>query len=251
MADGLRLALTTFTVLPVRTGRVDRRAAAHAMACAPGVGAGIGGLAAAAALALTVIGASPLLAAVVAVAGTTLLTRGLHLDGLADTADGLGSYAVAGRALEIMKRPDVGAFGVIAVVLMLLAQVAATAAVLARPPLAVAGTLAAALAAGRLAATWACRRGVPAARPDGLGALVAGTTSWPVALVSTVAVAALAVLAAPSRPWLGPLAVLAGLLAASLLVRHAVHRLGGITGDILGAAIETTTTVTLVVLSLA
>lgn len=249
MTDGLRLALTTFTVLPLRTGRVDRRAAAHAMAAAPAVGAGIGGLAAAVALALTALGASGLVAAVVAVTATALVTRGLHLDGVADTVDGLGSYATAGRALEIMKRPDVGAFGVVALVLVLLAQVAAVAAVLPRQPLAVASTLVAALAAGRLAATQACRRGVPAARADGLGALVAGTATWPVVLVGATLVGALAVPAVPGRPWLGPVAVLAGLLAATLLVRHAVHRLGGITGDILGAAVETTTTVTLIVVS--
>ncbi|MGH3648046.1 MAG: adenosylcobinamide-GDP ribazoletransferase, partial [Micromonosporaceae bacterium] len=50
---------------------------------------------------------------------------------------------------------------------------------------------------------------------------------------------------APSRPWHGPLAVLAGLGAAALLTRHAVRRVGGITGDVLGAALELAATVTL------
>ena len=55
-------------------------------------------------------------------AAWALLTRGLHLDGLADTVDALGSYAGKERALEIMKRPDVGPFGVAALVLVLLAH---------------------------------------------------------------------------------------------------------------------------------
>jgi len=241
--DGLRLALTTFTVLPVRAGRVDRPAAAVAMALAPLVGAALGAAVGGAAVGLRAAGAPPLVAGGAAVALAALLTRGLHLDGLADTADGLGSYRSGPAALEIMKRPDIGPFGVAALVAVLLLQAASLATV---PwPAAVA-----AFATGRLAVTWACRRGVPAARPDGLGALVAGTVGWPALTVATAAVAALAVPAVAGRPWQGPLAVALALAAALLLVRHAVHRLGGVTGDVLGAAVEASTTVALVALTL-
>jgi len=213
------------------------------MSLAPGVGLALGAAVGAAGRLAATAGATPLVAAVLTVAAAVLLTRGLHLDGLADTADGLGAFAARETALAVMRKPDIGPFGVAAVGLALLGQAAAGAAVLARPwPYAVVG-VAAALGSGRLAIAFACRRGVPAARPDGLGALVAGTVG-PVGLaVGAAAVAAPALWAVPHRPWQGPLAVLAAVAVALVLVRHAVRRLGGVTGDVLGAACETAVTV--------
>src|SRR5256885_3655734 len=175
-----------FTIVPLRPGRVDRATARVAMALGPLVGALLGLALGGAALGLRALHAPGLVLGGVVVGLGGLLTRGLHLGGLADTVDGLGSYAGRDRALEIMRRPDVGPFGVVALVLTLLIQAGAVAA-LARPVV----PLVAALATGRLAAMAACRRGVPAARPDGLGALVAGTVRVPELAV--------AVLAGPSR----------------------------------------------------
>lgn len=249
MIDGLRLALTTFTVAPVRAGVVDRRTAGVAMAVAPLLGALLGALTAAVALLLIRVGTPSLLTAVTVVVVGVLATRALHLDGLADTLDALGAYRGPERALEIMKQPDVGPFGVIGIVLVLFTQVAAVHALLAKPALVLAA-LAMAGATARLAVTFGCTRGVPAARPDGLGATVAGTVPWPVAAGWLWLLVLAAVAVDPDRPWHGPLAVLAGLGAAALLIRHAVRRLGGITGDVLGAALELAATVTLVVLAL-
>ncbi|GAA0400899.1 adenosylcobinamide-GDP ribazoletransferase [Micromonospora gifhornensis] len=241
IGDGARLALTTFTVAPVRPGRVDRATAGTAMALAPLVGAL---LAVPVAGVLLLLGSltAPLVAAAVAVTVSALLTRGLHLDGLADTVDALGSYRRGPAALEIMKKPDVGPFGVVALVLVLLMQVAALAELVDGPGPAILAAVVTASAAGRLGVTLACRRGVPAARPEGLGALVAGTVG-PVALVAGIAVVTLlAVPAVPDRPWQGPLAVLTALAVAAVLLRHLVRRLGGITGDVLGAGVELVTT---------
>jgi adenosylcobinamide-GDP ribazoletransferase len=238
LTDGLRLAITTFTVAPVRTGAVDRRAAGIAMTAAPAVGLILGALIGALALAGRAVHAPALLTGLVCVAALALATRGLHLDGLADAVDGLGSYRPAARALEIMKSPEVGPFGVVALVLAVTVPAAAIAGILDRPWWAVIGSVAAAIATGRTAATWACRRGVPAAAPDGLGALVAGTVGVPAAALGLVLAAAPALAAVPDRPWQGPIAVLAGLGATLLLVRHATRRLGGITGDVLGACVE-------------
>ncbi|MGH3713462.1 MAG: adenosylcobinamide-GDP ribazoletransferase [Micromonosporaceae bacterium] len=248
--DGVRLALTTFTVAPIRAGAVDRRTAGIAMSLAPLVGALLGALAAGVALLLTLVGTPPLLAAVVVVAAGVLATRALHLDGLADTLDALGSYRGPERAREIMKQPDVGPFGVVGIVLALFAQVAAVSALLTRPPLVVLGALVLAAATARLAVTFGCAYGVPAARPEGLGATVAGTVPWPVpaAWLWLLVLAAVAVF--PDRPWHGPLAVLAGLAAGGLLTWHAVRRVGGITGDVLGATLELTATITLLALAL-
>ncbi len=246
LADGLRLAITTFTVVPARTGRIDRAAATVAMSLAAGVGVALGVATGGLGLLMRYADAPLPLAAVAVVAAWALLTRGLHLDGLADTVDALGSYAGKERALEIMKRPDVGPFGVAALVLVLLAQVTAITRVLERSPVAVLAGLAVAAGTGRAAATWACRRGVPAARPGGLGALVAGTVPPLAALTATVVLAAGALLAVPERPWLGPVAVVVALGVVALLLRHARRRLGGVTGDLLGAAVEVATTITLV-----
>jgi adenosylcobinamide-GDP ribazoletransferase len=249
-AAGLRLALTTFTVLPVRGALPDRAVAGTAMSLAPLVGALLGLAEGGAAVGLRALGAPALVLGAVVVGLDALLTRGLHLDGLADTVDALGSYAGRERALEIMKSPEVGPFGVAALVLTLLSQAAAIGALAGRGPLALLSGVVAAAAAGRLAVAWACRTGVPAARPDGLGALVAGTVGRPACLVGTLAVAAVGLAAVPGRVWQGPLAVVLGLAAAALVLRHAVRRLGGITGDVLGALVELTTVVTYVVLVL-
>ena len=122
-------------MLPVGRGggAVDRTSAGTAMALAPFIGLLLGAVAGAVGLGLRSLGAPTLVAAAVTSPSPGLLTRGLHLDGLADTVDGLGSYRDAAGALEIMRRPDIGPFGVAAIVLVLLAQVAAVAELLARP----------------------------------------------------------------------------------------------------------------------
>lgn len=240
---GLRLAVTTLTVLPLRAGRVDRAAAAVAMTVAPAVGALVGALVAGV-LALREAGAPPLVAAALAVTAGALLTRGLHLDGLADTVDAFGSYRRGDEALDIMKKSDIGPFGVAAIALTLLVQAAAL------TTLGLAAVVAG-FAAGRLAITVACRRGVPAARPGGLGALVAGTVPGPVVVAVAVLVTATAAAAVPGRPWQGPLAVAVSLAVVLTLLHRAVRRFGGVTGDVLGAVTELGTTTALVVLSFA
>ncbi|GGP78234.1 adenosylcobinamide-GDP ribazoletransferase [Streptosporangium pseudovulgare] len=254
-ADGLRLAVGTLSVLPVRSpGVVDRRAAGVAMTAAPLVGALLGAIGAAVLAAALWAGVSPLPASVLAVGSLALLTRGLHLDGLADLADGLGSGRPADRALEIMKRSDIGPFGVVTLVLTLLLQVTALeeAASAGLGPV----SLVTACAAGRLALTWACLPSVPPARPDGLGATVAGTVRRGAALAVTAPVLAGVTALAYGVAWRGPYAVpwwwfapavLIGLLAAWALRRRAVRRLGGVTGDVLGALVEVAATAALLV----
>jgi adenosylcobinamide-GDP ribazoletransferase len=173
---------------------------------------------------------------VLAIGVLAALSRGLHLDGLADLADGLGSRKPAAQALEIMKRSDIGPFGVVTLVLTLLVQVSALARAdeIGRGPIAIA----AAAVASRLAITLACRRHMPSARPDGLGALVAGTVR-PTAAAALV-VAALAGAAAIAGTYAVAIAI--GLAVSLALTELSRRRLGGITGDVLGALAEITAT---------
>ncbi|WP_175409267.1 adenosylcobinamide-GDP ribazoletransferase [Streptomyces sp. TRM64462] len=251
---GLRFAFGTLTVLPARVTRWDRDAARSGMLCAPVAGLVVGLCAAAAGGLLLLLGAGPLPAAVASAAVPALLTRGLHLDGLADTADGLGSGKPAEDALRIMKRSDIGPFGVITLLFTLFAQVAAVYELYAdgwargAVAVVVAGTVA------RLALTLASRTGVPAARPEGLGAVVAGTV--PVGAALGAGAVVLAVCAGAGalfgaydavRHVLGALVALG---AAELLLRRCVRRFGGVTGDVFGAVAETAATAALVALTL-
>jgi len=258
--DAVRLALGTFTVLPVRPpSRVDARTAGRAMLLAPLVGVLLGGLGAVvleagrSATRHSVWG--ELLASVATLAVLAWATRGLHLDGLADTVDGLGARLPREQALAAMRRPDVGAFGAAALVLVLLTQAAALAAAVNQGFAWLAVVVA--VTTGRLAATWGCVRGVPSARPEGLGAAVAGTVPRAAALLTSALVLAGAVGAAAldddnARSLLlrAGVAVVAGVTGALLVRRAAVRRLGGITGDTLGALVETATTLALIAFAL-
>ncbi|UUY47494.1 adenosylcobinamide-GDP ribazoletransferase [Streptomyces yangpuensis] len=252
--DGVRFAFGTLTVLPARITRWDRPAARTGMACAPLAGLVVGVLAAVPGALLLLLGGGPLLAAAVTVAVPAALTRGLHLDGLADTADGLGSAKPANEALRIMKKSDIGPFGVIALVIVLLVQTAALAELYADSW--VRGALAVVVAAvtARLALTLASREGVPPARPEGLGAAVAGVVPRPaaaaLAALVTVAAAAAALPVGLPAAARSAAAVLAALLAAEVLLRRCVRRFDGVTGDVFGALAEVAATTALIVLAL-
>jgi adenosylcobinamide-GDP ribazoletransferase len=277
-----RTALSLFTVIPVGTGEeLADGEAARAVLWLPGVGLLLGllggGLVAGVGAIGTVLGGTVyggtalggaggdpglrrLLGAALAVALLALLTGGLHLDGLADTADGLGSRRPAAAALDIMRRSDVGPMGVAALVLTLLIQVTALAAL----PDAATAALALVLAAvtGRVSVVLATAS--PPARPGGFGALVAGQTTargraLSVALlaggivVTGIAVGILADGTPASGWWLvvrGLIAAAAGIAAGSSAQRMAVGRLGGVTGDVMGAVREISTATVLVACAL-
>lgn len=266
--EGLRLALTTFTVAPMRVARADRDTARWAMAWSPVVGTALAAVAAAVLLLgrYAFLGpqvwvqqlkvelvVAPLLASVLAVVVLAVLTRGLHLDGLADTVDGLASHRPPEQALAVMKDGPVGALGAATLVLVLLTEVLA----LAVSTLGHHGTQALVMGVltGRLAMLWACTPDVPAARPGGMGALVAGTVSRGLAIGWTVVIVIAAGFYGRFDTDIGSnhgavravVAVLISLVIAWAVRRHAVRRLGGITGDVLGALCEIAFVVSLLV----
>jgi adenosylcobinamide-GDP ribazoletransferase len=246
--DGLRLAVGTFSA--VRVGlpaRVDALTVGTALLLVPFVGAALGGAGGAVLEAVRAAThhsfAGIWLCAVAGVATVAALSRGLHLDGLADTADGLGSRRPAAEALAVMRRSDIGPFGVVTVVLVLLVQVGAAAESVGR------GTgwlgMLVAVAAGRTAVVWACRRRVPPARTDGLGRSFAGALSSGACVLLTLVVA----LAAAGAAWLdddrgwslslrAAVAVVVAAVTAIAVVRRCTRRLGGVTGDVMGAVVE-------------
>ncbi|MGW6913983.1 adenosylcobinamide-GDP ribazoletransferase [Kitasatospora sp. NPDC054939] len=251
-SEGLRFAFGTLSVLRVRVERWDRAAAGRAMLAAPVVGLVLGACAAGAG-ALVARQAGGALGAVAALAVLAALTRGLHLDGLADVADGLGSGKPAEDALRIMKQSDIGPFGVLTLVLVLLAQAAALAGQFAASPGRGALAVLASAVAARCALAWGCLRPVPAARPGGLGAVVAGTVPPAAAVAVTAGALLLTAAAGAGDGWSAlrlPAAVALGLGCAGLLLRRCVRRFGGVTGDVLGALAETAATGCLVALAL-
>lgn len=244
--SGLRLALSWLSVLPLSVREVDARTCRQAIAFAPLVGALLGAFAAAVLWLLTNAGAPPLLTGLLAVGALVLATRGMHVDGLADAVDGLGCYGPPERALQVMRDGGAGPFAVTALIVALGAQAVSLGELAARGEW-VAVVLA--CTTGRAAFALCCRRGIPSARPEGMGALVAG--SQPPWGVGAWWLVLLVVGGAAVDPWW--IGVLAVMLAGVLLLgftRHVHRRFGGITGDVLGAASEIATTITLVVCTL-
>lgn len=244
MIAGLRLAAGFLTILPVRpTGEISRPLARAAMLWGWLAVAPIAMAAAVLGWAGQSLGLPGFLAGMLVVGVVAWGTRAMHLDGLADTVDGLGSGRDGERALEVMRRGDIGPMGVVALACVLMIQGAAFGAVLARPWgwLLVAATVMAARAALALG----CAASVPAARPDGLGALFAGTVPRSAALGLWAAMALLlsATTLLTGHPWWqGLLAAAVAVAAVQLLLARCVQRFGGITGDILGTLVETATT---------
>ena len=166
-------------------------------------------------------------AAAIVVAADLALTGLLHVDGLADSADGLLPHLDGARRLEVMAAPDVGAFGVAAVVAVLLLRWAALATT-APSPLLLGGLWCASRTAMAVAA-----RKVPYARPGGLASAFLGGRTLSTALIGAVLATGLAF----AGPGVAGIASVAGVVVgAAGVVALARWRIGGFTGDVLGAS---------------
>lgn len=215
----------------------------------PVVGFALGLLTAGVAYCAVALSLPPLTAGFLAVGAHALATRGMHIDGLSDTVDGLGCYGGPERAREVMKTGGAGPFGVAAVVIVLGLQATAVGSAAAEHHLA---PIVAAVVLGRVAVVIACRRGVEPATDSGFGALVAGTVpplpiiGWVLAAVALTSAATARV--AADRWWFGAAVAVIVLGLGVPLVRHCVRRFAGMVGDVLGAVIEVTTALALVAL---
>lgn len=223
--SSLRSALAFLTVLPVGGTPAD----GLGRAWFPAVGLLLGALAWGA-LWLGATLATPLLGAVAAVAVLAALTGALHLDGLADTADGILGGATRERRLEIMRDPRVGSFGLVAVVLVLVGDVAALAAMGRWTALA---ALLAAAAMARLAMV-AVLVWLPYVRARGLG--TAASRGRPLPDLALAAVCGLLPVVLDWRHGLLAAALVA--IVAAGIAALARSRVGGATGDVYGAVVE-------------
>ena len=232
--SGLRDAVGLLTTLGRRGGTLSARA----LRWFPVLGAAIGALVGACWWAADEAW-NPLPAAVLVVVVDLAVTGMLHVDGLADAADGLLPHADRDRRLAIMRTPDVGAFGVAVVGITLLALVAA----LASQPVSVLLVVGLWMAARSLVA--AVPALVPYARDEGIAtSLLDGAPRWPLFCIPiAVAVAAL------DTGVRGATAVVVGVVAGVGVLLLARRRLGGFTGDVLGATIVVVEAVGLLVAS--
>jgi adenosylcobinamide-GDP ribazoletransferase len=196
----------------------------------PLVGAAIGALVGGAVVAGTGLGLPALLAAALAIGLEVILTGALHLDGLADSADGLAGRTPE-RTLQIMRDPGVGVYGTAAVALDLLVKVVAVGSL---PRADVVPVLIAVYAVSR-AAPLPLAVALPYAGTAGTGRAFVDGVGWARAAagVGVAAVVAIVAVAAWALALLASLAVVTGAVAIG-----SRRRLGGVTGDVLGAAVE-------------
>jgi adenosylcobinamide-GDP ribazoletransferase len=230
----VRRALAFLTPLPVGTAQPpDRRTLAWFPVVGALIGAVLGGV---------WWGAErlwpPVVAAGLVVAADFALTGMLHFDGLMDTADGLLSHLPRERRLEVMRQSDVGAYGVAIAVVVIGLRFGAIASM--QPSVLL------------LAGIWCASRttmaviagALPYVRDRGLATDVAGSAWRPIGLYGLIASVSLGAFAGGRLQEAAVASAFVGAIAVALLARR---RIGGFTGDVLGAAAVIGETVALVV----
>jgi adenosylcobinamide-GDP ribazoletransferase len=223
--DDLASALALLTRIPVPPHRSTGAASAWAW---PVAGALVGAAAAlAAALALS-LGTAPALVAVLVIAVEVALTGALHEDGLADTADGLWGGRDRARRLEIMKDSRIGTYGTLALVLVTLGRWAALVTLLQ------AGEMAALVAAAALSRV--PMAAIMAALPNARGTGLAAATGAPALRVVGIGAGVAFLVALLGAGWSAIPMAFAAAAAGFAVAALARAKIGGQTGDILGAS---------------
>lgn len=226
------LALQFLTVLPVPSpSSVEESDLPRSMSFYPLIGALIGACAGLTGLACAAFFPAPV-AAAATVAALALVSGALHLDGLADVCDGFYGNGDRERVLAVMKDSRSGAMAVVGVCCALLGKFALLSglgAAAALPALAAAGAL------SRASMVWLCHRSMYARSGTGtgspyIGRVAAGTALFAAAVALAIGVAASA--------WRGAIAIIVVAVAAEIYRRRVEARIGGMTGDTLGAACE-------------
>lgn len=247
LRDGWWWAVGTLTVLP--TGRFDTSpAAARVMIMvAPFAVLPLALLAGAATLAGRVLGAPDLIVGLLVVGLLVAGTRAMHVDGLADVADGFGGGWTPERARELLKRGDIGPMALVALVVSLGLQVVAVGELVREPRgwLLVIGTV----VLSRWAFALCCREDVPAMPGSDLGHALAGRLPTALAMLCVVGIVggcALLGWYAGESAWRGAQIGLAALVVVLWLINRSKRVFGGVNGDVMGASIELAMTTMLI-----
>ena len=226
----LRTGLAFLTRLPlVPSAPVTGAELVRASWTFPIVGAGVGAFGALIYWLMHALGLPAFVCAVLAVAGTALITGCLHEDGLADTADGFGAGGTPERKLGIMRDSQIGTYGAAALILSLLLRVGAIAS-LAEPALAALALIAA--HAGARAVMPVFMRFVPRARLDGLSADAGAPPQRSSVLAVVIGLVALLACLGLSATLIAFVLLVAAL---GLMAWLSISQIGGQTGDVLGA----------------
>ncbi|MGL4305397.1 MAG: adenosylcobinamide-GDP ribazoletransferase [Mycobacteriaceae bacterium] len=245
---GISTAFSWLTIIPVdSTEPISRATAQRAIAATPLVGIALGLICMGILFALKGFGLSATLSGLLAVGFLALSTRGMHIDGLSDTADGLGCYGNPLRAQEVMHSGSIGPFGAASLVFTLTSQA------ISLGVLSTQGswwTIMLAIWASRITPIISCRKGIKAANTNGFGALVAETQTLWACLLWIVPTLCVSALLYANHFWYGPLIIVLSLSVAELFTRHCARRLGGVSGDVLGANIEISLTLMLITFTL-
>ncbi|MCC7447056.1 MAG: adenosylcobinamide-GDP ribazoletransferase [Anaerolineae bacterium] len=239
MFHDLITAFAFLTILPVGRGKPSDRPPGYAFSFYPLVGLVIGAIVSLAASS-HVFPAD--LTAFVALAIWVALTGGLHLDGFADSCDGLLATVTPERRLEIMKDPRAGSWAVMGIVLLLLGKWIAlrtvTPALLLMPPI-----------AGRWAMVLAIT--FPPVRKTGLAIYFREGFGRSQLIITSIFAVGVALILGLQYGWRPIIAVMIAPVLVLIVGRWAANRLGGgLTGDVYGAVCELTELVCLIVLGL-
>ncbi|KAJ55193.1 hypothetical protein ACMU_15670 [Actibacterium mucosum KCTC 23349] len=221
----LHAALMLLTRLPVKPVGGETPSMADSRWAFPLAGAVVGAISALVFWLAGVLGLGPFAVALLAIGAGVLATGGLHEDGLADLADGLGGGATKDRKLEIMRDSRIGSYGVLALILSL---GLITAGIVEAAPvfwafIAIGVASRAAMAAALIL--------LPPVRDDGLGHAASGGRADGTIMV----IGAMAALALLPLGWSAIVVAGGVILGAGVVARLAMKQLGGQTGDVLGA----------------
>lgn len=237
---GLPAAIAYLTRIPVPAGAHSFDLQGAAFPWFPVVGAGIGALVGGVIWLATAVNLPPFAAAALGVGAGLLVTGAFHEDGLADACDGLGAGGSPSRMLEIMRDPRLGTFGVAALVISLILQTSALAALPAGM------VIPAAVAAHSSSRSWpAAAMFLPRAFPHGLAASLQQAASKRARIMCFLLGLVIAAALLRTASW----AMLPAGAAGALFAWWAVRRLGGVTGDVLGAVQQITLVATLLTLA--
>ncbi|GAA1475270.1 adenosylcobinamide-GDP ribazoletransferase [Corynebacterium felinum] len=254
VVEGPATALSWLTVLPLKGATAfDRTTGGRVMMSLPVVGVVLGAVGALLAVCVSLLGSAGLLCGTLVVVAWQLLTRFMHLDGLADVADALGSYAPPERAREILADPHAGLIGMASALLVMLVQIASIA------QLSAAGVSVVVFVipvVGRLCTMVGGSVRFSPMKPTGFAAMVVGTVPtkaivlWSLVVIGLGAgIASLAGFPVLVGAGVFAVCVLVCLGVAVVLARHCVKRFEGLNGDTCGFINEITASVCAAVLA--